>query len=213
MPVFKPSEEEYIRQTREKQERAKLRAQAQKIYLESNVASGISVKPSIGYHPNNERMKIVQERTGTTLFCHYDPTEFVEKYTSEWEKPPISGTASQPIVFKYIRAREWSMKLLFNDLGEDSSRRSEGMLSTEASLSMLRRWFLPQYAGGFGTSSKVGADRPASLFVMLTNQVFHCCLTDLSIVRKAIMPVVPRFTTRAEVSVVFTEYTAGNIAY
>ena len=170
--------------------------------------SGRDPSPSVGYHPNNQRMTVYPEGGGQVLYCQYDPTEFTEKYTAEWHKTEIVGSAITPIQFKFIRPREWSMKLLLNDLGSDSVARSPKVESVDTGLAILRSWFLPS---GIAGASSIGQDRPPTLRVILINEVFVCCLTDMTVVRKAIHPT-NRSTTRAEVSVVFTEFTPGNIA-
>lgn len=189
-----------VAEARERQRRSDFRQNAR------NNLGGDPI-PSIGYHPNVKRMRIQSEDGGDPLICHYDPTEFTEKYTAEWEKVPITGGAISPIAFKFVRPREWSMKLLFNDLGEDLSKRTTGVRSTESALFMLRGWFLPE---GVVASSSAHGDRPPVLNVIIVNELYRCCLTDMSVVYKAVHPT-SRVPTRAEVNVTFTEFTPGNI--
>ena len=167
--------------------------------------------PSIGYHPRLNRMTVRPKRwqSGDTLFCHYDPKEFVEKYDAEWHNTEVTGAMTTPIVFKFVRPRQWSMKLLLNTLGGDPNRDSP-TAGVDGELQQLRIWFLPRGAGGIGSVATNGDKPPVLLVSLIDAEVFPCCLTGLIVTRKAIHPM-DRFTTRAEVDVVFTEFLEGSV--
>jgi hypothetical protein len=174
--------------------------------LESHKAYGTTTARG-GYHPNNMRMLISSEKGGLTVRCHYDPTDFTETYSMDWAVTPVTGKSTSPVEFKTVNPREWSMKLLFNSLGEDAKRQTNGLDTVEASLATLRKMSMPSfYSGGSGrTSSDESGERPPTLLVFLTDQAFRCVITRLTVTRKAIHPQ-SRAATRAEVDIAFTEF-------
>jgi hypothetical protein len=184
-----------------------------------------SVGGSGGYHPRNTRMTIAVLNGEARIRCHYDPTEFTESFTTEWKIVPITTAGVNPAVFTTAEPRRWSMKLLFNDLGEDSSRdlgAGSARADVDTQLALLRAFALPQIYGQLisgvslglqstnGVSSNSDGLPPPILVVFLINRAFRCVLKELTIVRKAIHPLT-RATTRAEADVVFLEYTEATV--
>ena len=161
---------------------------------------------SSGYHPNKSTMYIrLQRSNGVGLHCHYDPKDFVDKYTAEYADVPVTGHYLNPIVFTVARPRKWTMKLLFNELGRDPKVQNSSAMTVDDSISFLRGFMMPKNYGGFGASSKIGGEKPPVLLVFLTNEIFICHLTDMSIKRLKIHPT-NRSTLRAEIDVSFTEF-------
>ena len=171
---------------------------------------------AVGYHPQVKQMRIQTESAGgpqDVLYCHYAPTTFSEHYVADWKKVPLTGPGTSPVVFRYGQPREWSMKLLFNDLGAPANR-PQNLLTTEESIRWLFSVMRPKGLGGTRAvgssksdpnSSKTGGYRPPTLLVFLTKQYFRCVLADMTINRLAIHPG-SSDTIRAEIDVTFVEF-------
>lgn len=159
-----------------------------------------------GYHPRRTRMTIVTDPITDTLVCDYDPTEFTETHNMDWESTPVTGRTTTPIAFKTVNPREWSMKLFFNTLGDNSKTRSDSQeKSVRGALNILRKMANPGFYNGTATSSSDEAQRPPTLIVFLIDQSFRCVITKMTVNYKAIHPL-ERYPTRAEVDITFSEF-------
>lgn len=167
-----------------------------------------------GYHPVNKRMIIRPEvDPSKELLCHYDPSEFSEEYTAEYADVPVVGDTIQPIAYKFSHPRKWTMKLLFNDLGESFDKRQQtDTKTTQEALDYLRAFMTPKNYRG--VVSIANSDKPPVLLVFLTNQYFRCCLTTMTVRRLKIHPsgglgMMRGQALRAEVDVTFVEFIEG----
>jgi hypothetical protein len=197
-------QERALREENQRKYEQKIAEQQVRNFDEKRDAVARQPKMLVGYHPNTNIMQIKSESSGGLLTCHYNPTQFIERYTAEWHHTEITGTGIAPIVFKFVKPREWEIKLLFNSLGEDSNTVRMPRDTVSDCINQLRSWFLPGGTGG-GIGSRVGNVRPPVLYVYLINEKFRCCLTGLSLTYLAIDPNsgVP---TRALADTVFTEF-------
>ena len=168
---------------------------------------GHLVPPKVGYHPVRFRMRIETIKQDIVLVCDYDPTEFTEQHNMAWETTPITGRGTDPVQFKTISPREWSMKLLFNTLGDNQATRNSAQEKfVSDALAKLKRMSYPSnFQGNTVTSDSGGALRPPTLKVFLTTDHLSCVITKMSTTIKAIHPT-QRYPTRAEVDITFTEF-------
>lgn len=169
--------------------------------------------PVSGYSPMRYRMTIFAETAAYLLTCDYDPAEFTETHNMDWKSVPVAGRKTTPIAFLTVNPREWSMKLFFNTLGDNTNTRSPNQEKTvRDSLDILRKMANPSFYGGTGAVSVTtdGQERPPTLVVYLIDRAFRCVITKMAINHKAIHPTT-RIPTRAEVDITFTEFVESSI--
>lgn len=180
----------------------------------------------VGYHPVHTRMKIIvcegdetnPQPTKETLVCHYDPSDFSETHSVSYEDVGVSGASLQRKQFSYGNPRVWSLKLFFNELGEDVSAGMQlpGVMSVAESLRWLRDVMYPSKTWKGGNiaraivTTNLQHEKPPILLVLLTNESFLCYMTGLTINRKFLHPRT-RAPIRAEVDVEFTEFFPSKI--
>ena len=158
-------------------------------------------------HANNKRMRIYKCSgkidspvvTPDSLTAHYDPESYEESYTVQYEAGMVTGAATPPVVYVQGNPRTWSFTLLFNDLGYEVMRRSDGTKSCDESLKWLYTAMLPSKVS---TAEK--ANRPPTLLVVLSSQVIYAVLSSMNVTRTMIHPQ-HRNTLRATAALEFTE--------
>lgn len=174
------------------------------------------------YHPSRAPLSITLLKgsggaSGGSLVCEYFPESASEALAAEFKDIPAGGAAMKTLQFMWGEPRKISMRLFFNDWGNNPDRKVDGRQSVAASLSWLRSVFLPwngkelntnQWKAGGAAIVGGGAMPPPLLAVALTDEVFEGHLTSMTINYTKLSP--SKTPIRAEVDVEFTQYVPVN---